>query len=221
METLSFDWLGFVLLVGLQGCSGYLSLGSGAGVVIVRTGSVGGIPPQQALLHQLNPSWPAGSKDAAVVAAAAVAVEGLAAAPSWCGWYEKGQTAACEFAAEGLEMNPSERGGPGLVEPAAHLVCYTSRHCHLHLKVSSAPCENGCVSGNWDGYAENVGSAGSAGRFGSAECVAESVRAHMRCDGDVAGAVCRGPHFHNGPRSPGTHAVADVNVWYGSGKENQ
>lgn len=34
---------------------------------------MGGIPPWQALLLQLNPSWPAGSKDAAVAA-----VEGLA-----------------------------------------------------------------------------------------------------------------------------------------------
>lgn len=35
-----------------------------------------GIPPWQALLLRLNPSWPAGSKDAAV------AVEGLAGGPS-------------------------------------------------------------------------------------------------------------------------------------------
>lgn len=113
----------------------------------------------------------------------------------------------------GLAKNLSKRGGPGFVEPAAHLVCYTSRHCHLHLRASSAPCEGDCVSVNGDCYAENVEGAAcvecaeSAVRFGSAE----SVRTHVRCDGNVAnvGAVCRGPLFHNGPQSPGSHAVVD------------
>ncbi|RCU34776.1 hypothetical protein DVA76_19125, partial [Acinetobacter baumannii] len=84
------------------------------------------------LLFLLNPLWPAGSKDAAV-AAAAVAVQGLAGGPSWCGLYWKEQTAACEFAGQGLAANPSKRGGHGFVEPAAHLMCYISRHCHLNL----------------------------------------------------------------------------------------
>lgn len=184
---------------------------------------MGGIPPRQAQLLWLNPSWPAGSKDAAV------AVEGLAEGPSWCEWYGKGQTPACEFAGEGLAVNPSERGGPGFVEPAAHLVCYTSRYCHLHQKTSSAPCEGGCVSGNGDGYAENVESAvcvecaESAGRFVSAESVAESVRTHVRCDGNVGsvGAVCRDPLFHNGLQSPGSHAVVEGSGEYGSGKKSQ
>lgn len=176
----------------------------------MTTGSVSGIPPQQALLLQLNPSWPADSKDAAV-AAAAVAVEGLAGGPSWCGWYEKVQTAACEFAGEGLVVNPSERGAPGFAEPAAHLVCYISRNCHLHLKASSAPCEDGCGSGNVDGYAENVESAVCVECAESAESVVESVRTRARCDGNVGsvGAVRRGPPFHNGPPSPGSHAVVD------------
>lgn len=206
-ETPSSDWLWFDLLAGLQGYSGYLYPGSGAGVATVRTGSVGGIPPQQALLLRLNPSWPADSKDAAV----AVAVEGLAGGPSWCGWYGKVQTAACEFAGEGLAANPSERGAPGFVEPAVHLVCCTSRNCHLHLKVSSAPCEDGCGSGNGEGYAENVESAVCVECAESAESVVESVRTHVRCDGNVGivGAVRRGPLFHNGPPSPGSHAVVD------------
>lgn len=111
-------------------------------------------------------------------------------------------------------VNPSERGGPGFVEPAAHLVCYTSRHCLFHLKASSAPCEGGCVSGNGDGYAENVVSAvcaESAGRVGSAESVVEHVRIHVRCDENVGsvGAVCRGPLFHNVPQSPGSHVAVD------------
>lgn len=60
------------------------------------------------------------------------------------------------------------------------------------------------MSGNLDDYAENVESAvhvefaGSAGRFGIADC-AESVRTHVRYDGDVGsvGVVCKGPLFHN------------------------
>lgn len=195
--------LGFDLLADLQGCSGYLYPEFGAGVATVRTGSVGGIPPRLALLLQLNPSWPAGSKDAAV--AAAVAVMELAGCPTWCGWYGKGQTAACEFDGEGLVANPSERGGP-FVEPAVHLMCYTSRHCHLHQKFSSPPCEGGCVSGNGVGYAENVESAVCVE---CAESVAESVRKHVRCDGNVGSVdvVCSGPLFHNVPQSPGNHAV--------------
>lgn len=206
MEILSSDLLGFDLLADLQGCSGYLCPAFEAGVATVRTGSVGGIPPRQDLLLQLNPSWPAGSKDAVV--AAAVAVMGLAGHPSWCGWYVKGQTAACEFAEEGLVANPSERGGL-FVEPAAHLVCYTSRHCHLHQKASSAPCEGDCVSGNGVGYAENVEGAVCVECAESAESVAESVRTHVRCDGNVGSVdvVCSGPLFHNVPQSPGNHAV--------------
>lgn len=183
----------------------------------MRTGSVGGIPPQQGLLLRLNSSWPADSKDAAAAAAVA-AVQGLAGGPSRSGWYGKGQTAASEFAGEGLETNPSERVGPGFVEPAAHLVCYTSRHCHLHLKSSLAPCEGGCGSGNGDGYAENVESAVCV------ECAesAESVTTHVSCDGNVGsvGAVCKGPLFHNGPQIRGSHAVVDGSWQYGSGKES-
>lgn len=78
VEILSSDLHGFDLLADLQDCSGYLYPGFGAGVATVRTGSVGGIPPQQALLLRPNPSWPAGSKDAA----AAVAVKGLVGDPS-------------------------------------------------------------------------------------------------------------------------------------------
>lgn len=126
-------------------------------------------------------------------------------------------------------MSLSERGGPGFVEPAACLVCYTSRRCHSHLKASSAPCEGGCESGNGEGYAEYVGSAvcvecaEDAGKFGEAESVAESVRTHVRCDGNVGsvGAACKGPLFHNGPQSPWSHAVVDGSGWYGSGKESQ
>lgn len=115
-------------------------------------------------------------------------------------------------------MNQSERVGPGFVEPAAaHLACYTSRHCHWHLESSSAPCAGGCASGNGDGYAENVESAvcaecaESAARFGSAEGVAESVRTRVRYDGNVGGvgAVCKGPLFHNVPQSLESHAVVD------------
>lgn len=114
-------------------------------------------------------------------------------------------------------VNLSEREEPGFAEPAAHLVCYTSRHCHLYLMASSAPCEDGCESGNGDGYAEYVESvvcvecAESARRFGDAESVAEYVRTHVRCDGNVGsvGAVCRDPLFHNGPQSPWHHAVVD------------
>lgn len=106
METLNSDWLD--LLVELQDCSE-----SGAGVASVKTGSAGGSLPRQALLYQLNSSWPAGLENAVVVAA--VAVEGLAGGPFCRGWYEKGQTAACEFAGEGLVMNSSEREGPGFV----------------------------------------------------------------------------------------------------------
>lgn len=105
METLNSDWLD--LLAELQDCSE-----SGAGVASVKTGSVGGSLPRQALLHQLNSSWPAGLENAVVVAAA---VEGLAGGPFCCGWYEKVQTAACEFAGEGLVMNSSEKEGPGFV----------------------------------------------------------------------------------------------------------
>lgn len=116
-------------------------------------------------------------------------------------------------------MNPLGKGEPGFVEPAAHLVCYTSRHCHFHLKASSAPCEGGCESGKGDGYAEYFESAvcvqcvENAGRFGDAESVAESVRTSVRCDGS---ALRRGPLFHNGPQSPRSHAVVD-----GSGKGSQ
>ena len=88
----------------------------------------------------------------------------------------------------------------------------------MHLRASSAPCEGDCAGVNGDCYAENVEGAAcvecaeSAARFGSAESVAESVRTHVMCDGNVAsvGAVCRGPLFHNGPQSPGSHAVVDV-----------
>lgn len=149
MGTLSSDCLGFGLGTGLQGCSEYPCPGSEAEVATVKTGSVGVILHPQALLLQLNPSWPAGSMDAAVVAA--VAAEGLVGDPSWCEWYEKEQMAAYEFVGGDLVMNPSERGGPGFVGPAAHLVCYTCRHCHLHLKVSSGPSESGYAHENWDG----------------------------------------------------------------------
>lgn len=62
-----------------------------------------------------------------------------------------------------------------------------------------------------------------AGRSGSAECVAESVRTHVRCEGDVGsvGAVCRGHLFHTGPQNPWTHAVVGVSGYYGDEKGNQ
>lgn len=106
METLNSDWLD--LLAELQDCSE-----SGAGVVSVKAGSVGGSLPQHALLHQQHSSWPAGLENAVVAAAAAV--EGLAGGLFCCGWYEKVQTATCEFAGEGLVMNSSEKEGPGFV----------------------------------------------------------------------------------------------------------
>lgn len=184
----------------------------------MRTGSVSGIPPQQALLLLLNPSWFAGSMDAAV------AVKGLAGGPSCCGRYGKEQIAAYELAGESLAVNPSEREIPGFVEPAAQVVHCTSRYCHLQLKISSAHCEGGCLSGNGDGYAENVGSAvcvecaESAERFGSAE----SVRTYVRCDGNVGsvGAVCRGPLFHNWPQTPRSHAAVDGSEKYWNGKKS-
>lgn len=141
---------------------------------------------------------------------AAVAVKGVDGGQSLCGW-RRGQTPAFVFAGEGLRANPSERGRYGFVEHAAHLVCYTSRHCHLHLAVSSAPYESGCVSVDGDDHAESVECADSAVRFGSAESAADSVRKHARYDGNVenVGAACSGPHFHNGPQSLGTRAVVD------------
>lgn len=76
----SSDLLCFDLLEDLHGCSVYLCLGFGGEVATVRMGFVGGIPPQDALLLPLNLSWPAGPKDAAVVAA----VKALAGSLSWC-----------------------------------------------------------------------------------------------------------------------------------------
>lgn len=113
-------------------------------------------------------------------------------------------------------VNPSKKGGPGFVEPAVHLVCYTSRHCLFHLKASSAPCEDGCVGGNGDGYVGNVVSAvcvESAGRAGSAGSVVGDVRTHVRYDGDVGGvgAVCRDPPFHNELQTLGSHVAVDGN----------
>lgn len=60
-------------------------------------------------------------------------------------------------------------------------------------------------------------------RFGSAECVALSVRTHLRCDGNAGcvDAACKGPLFHNGPQSLWSHAVVEENVRYGGGKMSQ
>lgn len=102
---------------------------------------------------------------------------------------------------DGPGVNPSERAGLGFGDPAACLVYCTRMHFHLNLKASLAPYEDGCVSGNGKGYAENVGV------FVNAESAAECERAHLRCDVNAVCVVRRDLLFHSGPQSPGSHAV--------------
>lgn len=117
----------------------------------------------------------------------------------------KGQTGASEFAGEGLAE-------PGFDEFAAHLGCYTSRHCPLYLRIFLALFEDD-VGGNVDGFAANVAYAvcvEGAGRVGSADSFAENLTEHVKCDGSV-GVVCKGPLFHNEQQSRGSHVVVDEN----------